>query len=583
VAVSRRNSTLVAAGILLSRVSGFVRQRAVNHFFGLGPVADAFAAAFRIPNLMQNLLGEGVLSASFIPVYARLLEEGRDEDAGRVAGAVLGLLAVTAGVISVVAVLFAEPLTSLLALGMGGVRRDLTVTLVRIITPGVGFLVLSAWCLGVLNSHRRFFLSYVAPVVWNLVQVVAVVAAGVVVLDTPLQPQQAPIGELEQVAVALAWGTLVGGLAQLLIQVPSVRRLEPNLRPSLRRDLPGVQRVLTAFAPIVAGRGVVQLSAYLDLFLASLLASGAIAALFTAQQLYMLPVSLFGMSVAAAELPELSRSGAPGLETANRLDAGLSSMAFYVVASMVVFVVAGDLLAGALFTTGSFGRPEEIVVWVLLAGFSIGLLATTSSRLLQSALYASGDARTPARVAAQRVVVSTVVGVVLMLQLDRIGVVDGSLVQLGDLPAAWVLPESVREAADAPLRLGALGLVLGGAAAAWFEFLALASTLRGRLGLALHAGGSRRRDLLVPALAASLVGLLARWIVADWYRLLGGPVAIGAIGLTYVLVARAAGVPEASELVATVQRRVPVRRVIEMRRDQRRRRRDRDRDGDPRR
>ena len=572
--MSRRNSTIVASGIFLSRVSGFVRQRAVNHFFGFSPVADAFAAAFRIPNLMQNLLGEGVLSASFIPVYARLLEEEREEDAGRVAGAVLGLLAVTAGLITLVAVVLAEPLTSVLALGMTGGRQELTVDLVRVITPGVGFLVLSAWCLGILNSHRRFFLSYVAPVIWNLVQVGVLVTAGILVLDAPLRPDTASADQLETIVLALGFGTVAGGLAQFLVQVPAVRRLEPHLRPSLRRDIPGVRRVLAAFGPVVAGRGVVQLSAYLDLFLASLLASGAIAALFNAQQLYMLPISLFGMSVAAAELPELSRAGAPGPDTARRIDRGLSSMAFYVVASIAVFVVAGDLVTGALFRTGQFGRPEEIVVWVLLTGFSLGLLATTSSRLLQSALYAAGDARTPARVAAQRVAVSTVLGVVLMLQLDRLGVVDGSITQLGELPAWWVLPPEVREGTDTdPLRLGALGLVLGGAAGAWYEFIRLSRALRARVGMALPAGGLGRGRLVLPAVAAILVGLGARAVVFDWWRLLGGPVTAGAMGLAYVLVAMRTRVPEAISFTAAVERRLPLRTVLEIWRGQRRRRR----------
>lgn len=580
-AVSRRSSTLVAGGIFLSRVSGFVRQRAVNHFFGFSLVADAFAAAFRIPNLMQNLLGEGVLSASFIPVYARLLEEDREEEAGRVAGSILGLLTVVAGTITVLAVVFAEPLTSVLALGLSGARREVTVDLVRIITPGVGFLVLSAWCLGILNSHRKFFLSYVAPVIWNIAQVLVVVGASVYLLDDPLQPSGATPDQLESLVLALGVGTVVGGLAQFVVQLPAVRRLEPHLRPSLRRDIPGVRRVLAAFGPVVAGRGVVQLSAYLDLFLASLLASGAIAALFTAQQLYMLPISLFGMSVAAAELPEMSRLQAPPRETAERLDRGLSAMAFYVVGTITIFVVIGDLVTGALFTTGEFGRPEEIVVWVLLAGFSLGLVATTSSRLLQSALYAAGDARTPARVAAQRVALSTVVGVVLMLQFDRFGIVDAGVGQLGDLPATWVLPAAVREAEDAPLRLGALGLVVGGAAGAWYEFRRLATALRDRVGVGLHAAGSRRRRLVLPAVAAVLVGLGARVVVGDWYRLLGGPVAAGAMGLTYVLVALRSGVPEAFTLVDTVERRVPVREIVEVQRGQRRRRRRQgDRDAD---
>ena len=142
---------------------GWSARRRSNHFFGVSAIADAFTAAFKIPNLMQNLLGEGVLSASFIPVYARLLEEGKDEEAGRVAGAVAGLLAAAAGTFTVLAVLLAAPLTTLIAPGFTGPKYELTVSLMRIITPGVAVLVLSAWCLGVLNSHRRFFLSYVAP------------------------------------------------------------------------------------------------------------------------------------------------------------------------------------------------------------------------------------------------------------------------------------------------------------------------------------------------------------------------------------------------------------------------------------
>ncbi len=486
-----------------------------------------------------------------------------------------------AGTITVLAVVFAEPLTSVLALGMSGARRDVTVDLVRIITPGVGFLVLSAWCLGILNSHRKFFLSYVAPVIWNIAQVLVVVGASIYLLDDPLQPSGASTDQLERLVLALGGGTVVGGLAQFLVQLPAVRRLEPHLRPSLRRDIPGVRRVLAAFGPVVAGRGVVQLSAYLDLVLASLLASGAIAALFTAQQLYMLPISLFGMSVAAAELPELSRSRAPGTETAARLERGLTSMAFWVVGSATIFVVIGDLVTGALFTTGEFGRPEEIVVWVLLAGFSLGLVATTSSRLLQSALYAAGDARTPARVAAQRVGLSTVVGVVLMLQFDRFGIVDAGVAQLGDLPATWVLPPAVREAEDVPLRLGALGLVIGGAAGAWYEFRRLATALRHRVGVGLHAAGSRRRRLVLPVVAAVLVGLGARVVVDDWYRLLGGPVAAGAMGLTYVLVALRSGVPEAATFVDALERRVPLREIIEVQRAQRRRRRrQKDRDAE---
>ncbi len=156
----------------------------------------------------------------------------------------------------------------------------------------------------------------------------------------------------------------------------------------------------------------------------------------------------------------------------------------------------------------------------------------------------------------QRVLVSTVVGIVLMVQLDRFGVVGGAIVQLGDLPAFGVLPEAVRSAEDAPLRLGATGLVLGGVAGSWFEFRRLKAAVRRRLDVSVSAGGSRRGRLVLPAAAALLVGWIMRGVVDDWVRLLGGPVAALAVGGTYVLVALRTHVDEARVLLGTLTRRV---------------------------
>src|SRR5215510_5815974 len=157
---SGRSAFLIGTGIILSRLAGLVRERALSHYLGTLPVADAFRAALRIPNFMQNLFGEGVLSASFIPVYARLIGKEDPEEADRVAGAVFGLLGVATAVLVASGVLAAPLLVHLIAPGFKGEARDLTVLLVRIFFPGVGLLVMSAWCLGILNSHRRFFLSY---------------------------------------------------------------------------------------------------------------------------------------------------------------------------------------------------------------------------------------------------------------------------------------------------------------------------------------------------------------------------------------------------------------------------------------
>ena len=148
---------MVAAGILLSRILGLVRNRVFAHFFGTSDAADAFNAAFRIPNFLQNLFGEGVLSASFIPVYARLLGREEEEEARRLAGAVFTLLALASAVLVLLGVLATPTLIALIAPGFSGQKREITIRLVRILFPGAGLLVLSAWCLGVLNSHRRSF------------------------------------------------------------------------------------------------------------------------------------------------------------------------------------------------------------------------------------------------------------------------------------------------------------------------------------------------------------------------------------------------------------------------------------------
>ncbi len=537
------------AGVLGSRVSGLVRERALGHWFGTSAVADAFTAAMRIPNLMQHLLGEGVLSASFIPVYSRLLAEGRHEEAGRVAGAVAGLVAAAAAAVTVLGVLLAEPLTLLVAPGFRSRPETfaLTVDLVRILFPAVGFLVLSAWCLGVLNSHRRFFLSYIAPVVLNVVQVAVLVGVGSrLVLDG-----EDDTAALVSLVTWLAVGTVVGGVLQFLVQLPAVLRLSRGLRPSLRTDLPGVRVVLRTFVPVVTGRGVVQLSNYLQIVLGSFLAAGALAQLRYAQILYALPISLFAVAVAAAELPELSRGDADRPAVADRLQAGLARIAAYVLPTCVAYLVVGDLVTGALFQTGAFGRLEAVAVWIVLAGYTLGLLASTSSRLLQSALYAVGDARTPARTAVLRVVISSLLGVVLMLQLDRVAVGADGLRVLGDLPALAPLDEAARgtlESGDDLLRLGAAGLAVAAGVAAWVEYALLRRAVRRQVVPTTLAGG-QLRQLLLAGTAAALAGLAVRPAATGLPPLAGGVLALTATGLAYVVAARLLGVDEVSTLL----------------------------------
>jgi murein biosynthesis integral membrane protein MurJ len=265
-----RASALVAIGIFCSRLTGFVRQRVFAHYFGLqSDAADAFMAAFRIPNFLQNLFGEGALSASFIPVYAALEARKEHRESTRVAGAVAALLSLVTSALVLAGVLLAPLLVALIAPGFRGEKRDLTVAIVRILFPGAGLLVLSAWCLGILNSHRRFLLSYLAPVIWNVSMIATLLWWGARV-------------PLPSLAVILGWGAVAGSALQLLVQLPSVLTLVPNLR--FRLELTEhVRATVRNFFPVFVSRGVVQISAYIDEVLASLLPTGAVTGLANAQ------------------------------------------------------------------------------------------------------------------------------------------------------------------------------------------------------------------------------------------------------------------------------------------------------------
>lgn len=477
---------------------------------------DAFTAAFRIPNLLQNLLGEGVLSASFIPVYARLRAEGRDTEARHVADAVFSLLAVVTAAVVLAGVTFAGPLTDLIAPGFEGSARDLTVRLVRILFPGAGLLVLSAWCLGVLNSHRRFFLPYAAPVVWNLAIIITVLVA--------------PERHVEFAAAeAAAIGSLIGSGLQFVLQLPAVLRLLGGLRPALLPIVAPVRQVLRNLGPVMVGRGVVQISAFVDTMIASLLGAGAVTGIGTAQVLYMLPVSLFGMSISAAELPAMSSQGA-GPDTAlalhARLETGLQRISFFVIPCAVAFIALGGVIIAALFQTGRFTAGDSAYVWTILGGSAIGLLASTQGRLYSSAFYALHDTRTPLRAALARVVLAAFLGI----------------------NAALFLPGLLHIAPQ----WGAAGITVGAGLAAWVELRLLRGALARRLGTVPRV---RQIHLLGAASLAGLAGRGMLEILPAWGPILTASAVLGAFGGVYIAVAIWTGDRTATSLMAHLRGR----------------------------
>jgi putative peptidoglycan lipid II flippase len=442
-----RHAFLVGSGILLSRLVGLVRQRIFSMYFGQSNSADAFNAAFRIPNVLQNLFGEGVLSASFIPIYSGLLAKGDEEESGRVAGAVGAILALTTAILVLLGVLATPFLIDAIAPGFHGAKRELTMRLVRILFPSVGLLVISAWCLGILNSHRKFFLSYAAPVFANLVMIATLLLYRR--LDQP------------SLAIKLAWGSVVGSAVQFGVQLPFVIKLVPRLRLAVSIAAENVRAVIRNFGPVFVSRGVVQISGYVDQLIASLLGEGAVAALTNAQNVYMLPVSLFGMAVSAAELPAMSSALGNQEEVAahlrRRLNSGLRQIAFFIVPSAMAFLSLGGVITAALFQTGHFTHQDSIWVWGVLAGSSIGLVASTLGRLYSSTYYALRDTRTPLRFALIRVILTTGFGYLCAIPLPY---------WLGISPK-W----------------GVAGLTASAGLAGWVEFALLRTRLNYRIGV----------------------------------------------------------------------------------------------------
>jgi putative peptidoglycan lipid II flippase len=443
--MARHPAAAVGAGIFASRILGLLRVRAFSHFFGLqSDAADAFNAAFRIPNLLQNLFGEGALSGSFIPVYAGLRARDRPADAAQMARTIFALVALAVSLLALAGVLGASWVVALLAPGFTGEKRELTVALVRILFPGAGVLVLSAWCLGVLNVHGRFFLSYAAPIAWNVAMIVTLVGFG------PGRP-------LPMLAIYLAWGSVVGSLAQFGVQARQAWTLSRG-GSGIALTAP-VREAVRNFGPVMASRGAVQFSAYIDTVIASLLPTGAVTGLTNAQLLYTLPVSLFGISISSAALPSISADAHSSDATERvrvRVAENARRIAYFVVPSAVSFLVLGDVLAAALLQTGRFTASDSAYVWGILAGSAIGLVASTQSRLFGVAHFAMSDTKTPFRFTLVRLTAGTILGYAGAVLVPAMLAMDPK----------W----------------GAAGLTTAGGVAGWIELWLLRASLRRRVG-----------------------------------------------------------------------------------------------------
>jgi putative peptidoglycan lipid II flippase len=461
-----RPAAAVGSGILLSRVTGLARDVAVAAFLGTALAADAYWAAIKIPNIIRNLLGEGTLSAAFVPVYSDTLErDGKDSvRARRLAASVLGIVLATAALLSALGVLLAPWITRAILVSAGEETRSLTTSLVRILFPMSGVLIIGAWFLGVLNSHGKFFLPFAAPALWNLSQVGGLLLA-------------ARLG-VTSLAHALAWSALAGSLVQVAVQLPAARRAAGTLRPAGGWRGRAVQRITRNTLPVISSQGIFQISTLVDIALATLVGTSAMAALGYSQRLVYLPISLFGISVAAASLPRMSRE-ASAVALRPQLVNGFFQILFFVLPTAVYLLLFGDVVVRVVYERGQFSGGSTELVAAVLGAYALGLVAAASLKLFASGFHALQDTRTPMRIAAVAVSLGIAMSVALTLTMKERGYGVTSVIglPLGGAVGAW-------------LNLSLLWVFLSRRVGRLFDRQALRATIRIGLGSAAAAVGA---------------------------------------------------------------------------------------------
>jgi putative peptidoglycan lipid II flippase len=393
----------ISGATLASRILGFLRDMVVALVFGAGPVTDAFFVAFRIPNMLRRLLAEGALSTAVVPVFAEYAETRGPADFLRLLRAVTGTALLALGATTVIGIVAAPWIVRVMAPGFfaSASQAELTVLLTRVMFPYLLLVGLAALAMGALNTHGRFFAAALGPAIANIGMIV-----GVLVLARHVHP---PI-------LSLAFGVLVGGLGHLLVQMPSLGRAGLLVGPSMELRHPAVGRVARLMVPAVFGLAAVQVTVFVNTLLASLLPGGSVSFLYYADRIMEFPLGVFGIALASASLPTMSRQAAAG-DTAGvvaTLNFSLRLALFITVPATVGLVLLREPIIRVLFERGRFGPDDTVATAQALLWYAVGLVGFSTSRIAAQAFYAMGAAGTAVKLGLLSVVVNVIAAMLLM-------------------------------------------------------------------------------------------------------------------------------------------------------------------------
>jgi len=405
---------------MTSRVLGLARESVLAHAFGASAAMDAYNVAFRIPNLLRDLFAEGAMSAAFVPTFTRHLTTSGKEPAWRLGNHVVNALIVVTGLLVVLGFVFAGPLVSAFTsddfTGKPG-QLALTVQLARIMLPALTFIAVAAAFMGMLNSLQHYFIPALSPAMFNVVTILCVFAL------VPLMPA---LG-LEPI-VAIAVGTLLGGVAQLALQWPTLRREGFRYRPTLDWNDEGLRRILTLMGPGTAGLAATQVNVFVNTLLATGAGESAVSWLNYAFRLMYLPIGLFGVSIATATLPVVSRQHTLEDSQAVRgtVASGLSLMLMLNVPATVGLVVLAEPIVRVIYERGRFTSADTLATSSALQFYAIGLLAYSVVRIVSPVFYALGRNRTPVVVSMITVLINAGLNIALVRLLGFRGLALGT-------------------------------------------------------------------------------------------------------------------------------------------------------------
>ena len=464
-----RSAGVVGAATLTSRVLGLVRDQVLAYLFGAGNAMDAFNVATRIPNLLRDLFAEGAMSAAFVPAFMRRLTRDGRVAAWRLGNQLLNALMLVTGAFVLAGMLFAEPLVRLLAGSYAEVpgKLELTVFLTRLLLPFLTLVAVAAALMGMLNSLNRFFVPALSPAMYNV---------GIILCGALLVPLMPGLG-LDPI-VAIAIGALLGGIGQVALQVPALHREGFRYRAALDPSDPGLRHILRLMGPGTLAGAAVQINLLVNMVLATGQGTGAVSWLGYAFRVMYLPIGLFGVSIAAATLPVVSRHAArediDGIRDA--VSRALRLMLVVNVPATVGLIALGVPVVQLIFERGSFTPEDTAATAAALFFYAPGLAGYSAVRIAVPCFYALGSSVTPTTISMAAVTLNIALNLLLVDLMGYRGLALGA--SIAALANAIVLLAVLRR------RLHGLDL---GRVLAVFAKIAVASAAMGAAAWMTHA------------------------------------------------------------------------------------------------